>query len=364
MPQDENGNYTDLSEERKEHFWNYFTITSPIDPETHLEAWPDTVFKQKYMPIFPLPSFTNIVKEEPMNLTVYTRSSLFSWQNRLSMHSWDLDQFSKECGLMPINYKDFVFPPGEITDDVEKKYRALRETILVFHITDRGFERGSRNGDCFDLKFFNSVNGQTATHAQVWNGDKVRVPDLVTRDFLNDVARYVEREENMWDNLPNEEYWKWHNSFVRDAVLRELLHASVRKFRYMNDLGELEPLLEWVHERGASDAGADAKAQANAFVLLRKTAWWFLWATFVGYASIIRFPENRQRMRTRLPKLIPAVWPLPFEHFLSGQHKSDDPIAPPSDPTPDPAPAPDPPPTSAPPAPAKVYRLNRMRAAF
>jgi hypothetical protein len=249
MPQDENGNYTDLSEERKEHFWNYFTITSPIDPETHLEAWPDTVFKQKYMPIFPLPSFTNIVKEEPMNLTVYTRSSLFSWQNRLSMHSWDLDQFSKECGLMPINYKDFVFPPGEITDDVEKKYRALRETILVFHITDRGFERGSRNGDCFDLKFFNSVNGQTATHAQVWNGDKVRVPDLVTRDFLNDVARYVEREENMWDNLPNEEYWKWHNSFVRDAVLRELLHASVRKFRYMNDLGELEPLLEWVHER-------------------------------------------------------------------------------------------------------------------
>lgn len=383
MPRDENGNYTSLSEERKEHFWTYFTYTSPIDPETHLETWPETIYKQKYMPIFVLPSFLNIVGEEPMNLTVYARTSFETWKPDPENEARHYEAFATKCGLMAINYNDFVFPPNGITDEMKSKYLQLKETVLVFHITDRGFERGSPNGDCFDLKFFGSVTGQAVTHARVWNGNRVRVPDLVTRDFLNDVARYVKREEDMRDNLFGAEFLKWHNSFIRDAVLRELMRASFRKFRYMNNLDGLESLREWARENGASDAEVEAKAEANAWLLLRKTAWWFLWATFVGYASIIRFPENRQRMRTRLPSSSPSVWPLPLEHLLAGQHKSDDPIAPP------------PTPSRwyvikkhfkeyfkvkaivnfwreetqkrggiAPPTPAKVYRLNRKRAAF
>ena len=383
MPRDENGNYTDLDEGRKHHFWHYHTITSPTDPETHLEAWPETVFKQKYMPIFVLPTFTNIVGKEPMNLSVYVRSSLYTWETQRNEKGWDSDEFAKNCVMVPLNYKNFVFPPGEKSDETQKQYLQLRESFFVFHITDRGFERGSANGDCFDIKFFSSVTGQHETHARVWNGDKVRVPDLVTRDFLENVVRYVAKEKEARDNLPDAEFLKWHNSTIRDAVLRELMLASFRKFRYMNDLSELESLREWVRENGANHADVEAKAEANAFLLLRKTAWWFLWATFVGYASIIRFPENRQRMRTRLQSLSPPVWPLPLELLLTGRHRTDDPIAP------------LPTPThwyvikkhfnehfkakaivnfwsketqkwgvSAPPARAKVYRLNRMRAVF
>ena len=344
--------YTNLSEERRKDFINKYMVTTQLDPESASVHWPDIYEKIGYVPIIAATWDMHIL---PNNMTLIpdVRSSLYEFTPGAN-----IEEFSRTCIDVPSRY-EFVRirePHHEMTNDEYKHLDQYR--FRTFSITDRAFERV--DGDCFDLRFHSA--GKPGYVKVAWmEADAIHpVPDRVSREFLQDVAQSVRFDSTLRHTWTDGRYATWTNRFIRKAVLRELVRAYVRKFDYVRGDHSIRDLQKWAEDQPSrTNDELEAISEANVFKLIRGTPWWFLWATFVGYASIIRFPENRERLRKRIPTADPAVWPLPDEEKLKPPIKSDYPIDRPTAPAPAPAPA------SAPPAPTtKVYRLNRKRAAF
>jgi len=357
MARNENGEYTELSTRRKYSFTDLYMVTQPVDPEDEVENWPNTVKKHTYLPIFPLPERMDILTNE-MSIVMRVYSSFEEYTGDYRKYT----EFEGQCMSVSgaLNYLEH---PDIIDEQTKNRYKGLTNIFSNMSITDRGFQRGSKFGDCFDVNFYNSTRPATITDAMFGTGDVTRVPDVVTREFLVDVVNYVAKEAYVKPHVSNKAYVEWHNNYIRRAVCQELVRAFVRRFRYISRFTELQELSEWANEQPSRSADEIwSKAETSAFGLLRKAPWWFLWAVFVGYASVIRFPENREKLRTRLSLLDPPVWPLPAEGDLVGPHKADDPVEPTL-----PAADPDPPPAAAPasaPLANKVYRDKRKRALF
>ena len=359
MAQTRDEAYTERFEARKRAFTDQYMVTKPVDPERRLEHWPKSAEKRTYLSIFALPMRQSIINND-MHLTMTVVSSFDEYRSdRLDYESFERATFPVTAAL------NILERPDEITLEAEERYKKnTTRGFAIFSLTDRGYERGRIFGDCFDLNFYDNHSSGYVSHGMFGDGALAQVPDMVTREFLVDVARYVQVEARVKkETSSEEEYVNFHNTYIRRAVLQELVRAFVRKFRYVDRYTGLEGLSEWAREQPTrSSKEVELEAERSAFGLLRKSPWWFLWALFVGYASVIRFPENRETMRGRLPKLDPPVWPLPAEGELSGAHKAVDPVEPTTTPSP---PSPQPAPVSAPlGARDKVYRENRKRAKF
>lgn len=357
MSSDDGMHYTKLSEERIDHFINNYMVTTQLDPESDSAYWPDIYEKIGYLPIFAAPWAAYIL---PYNMTLLAevRSSPYEFTPGGNIEEFD----DNSCIGVPSRYEFLRMrePNHDMTSDDYKQRDPYR--FHTFSITDRVFDMV--DSDCFDLRFHGAGNSGNAKVAWMETGVTHPVPDRVSREFLQDVAQSVALDSKIGSMFTGGRYDRWINRFIREAVLRELVRAYVRKFDYVRGDHGIRDLRTWAEEQPSRTRDElDGIAEAKVVKLLRETPWWFLWATFVGYASIIRFPENRERLRNRVPTFDPAVWPLPNEEDLSGPMKSDYLDGPPASPAPAPAPPPAPTPPSAPPT-TKVYRLNRKRAVF
>ena len=348
--------YTNLSEERRDHFINNYMVTAQLDPESDSAYWPDIYEKIGYWPIFAA-TWEMYILPYNMTLVADVRSSLYEFTP-----GDDVKKFGESCIDVPSRYEFLrIREPNHVM--TAEDYKHLDQyRFRTFSISDRTFEPS--DSDCFDLRFHSVAGSGMVKVAWMEAGAIHPVPDKVSREFLQDVAQSVKSDSTMRQKLTNDEYAKVINGAIRDAVLRELVRAYVRKFDYVRGDHGIRDLRKWADEQPSRTRDElNSISEANAFKLIRDTPWWFLWATFVGYASIIRFPENRERLRNRVPTSDPSVWPLPDEKALEGPTKSDYLDDPPTSPAPAPTLPSAPAPASAPPT-TKVYRLNRKRAVF
>jgi hypothetical protein len=374
---DENDLYVELCKERQEYFTLATMDTKPLNPEAAVAHWPDDVERQTYFPIFVNPWKLGISNNE-MSIMMRTHSCFDTFENivrnaDLSEASFEqkMEEFTKNLVNISADFANFKVPAT--LDDQFKEYYKKSYGFHMFSITDKAFDRPSRTDDCFDLKFWNLQENSSHEITRTWidstpNRRFRRTPTMVTREFLKDAAKFVEHEQVRKTTMTPGDWKAWAETFTTYAVLRELVRAAVRDFKYMSDVGKnegngLDLFREWVasdaseHPRGgmfADAADIHNKANMYAYELLREVPWWYLYAAFVGYAHHIRFPEHRHALRTRLSTSSPPVWPLPDETRLTGFYKAN-PRAPVAAPAPVPVSTPPAPaPVSTPPAPAPV----------
>ena len=269
MSSDDGMHYTTLSETRRELFINNYMVTTELDPESGSAYWPDIYEKIGYLPIFAAPWNMYIL---PYNMTLIAdvRSSRYQFTS-----GGNIKEFANTCIDVPGRYEFLRSrePNHELTNDQYGQSDQYR--FHTFSISDRTFEPS--DSDCFDLRFHGAGSSGNVKVAWMETTKTHPVPDRVSREFLQDVAQSVALESRIGSMFTGGRYDRWINRFIREAVLRELVRAYVRKFDYVRGDHGIRDLRTWADEQPSRTRDElDGISEANVFKLLRETPWWFL----------------------------------------------------------------------------------------